>query len=169
VDGINNINQIAMGFLLFTMSFVGGGLIMCIFGYRNLPTAKRSARWPHAFGVITKSEFVEETDDEGRTTYRAEIEYSYRVDDDTFTGDIIAIRLPISFDPKSSARYYVQHYHAGKGVKVFYDPMKPSKSVLEPGVSGRFYFDIIQGIILILFGLFSAYLTYRGHMTLNNP
>jgi len=144
---------------IFPLIFIVIGGSVGAFGTRNLIRAKASTEWPSVQGEIIKS-FVdrkESHDSDGRhsTTYHAEIQYNYSVDNSDFTGDRVAYGDYGSSDP-SHAREVVSRYPTGRKVAVYYMPGKPAESLLETGIKGQSFFLPIFGLVFFSVGLFMA-------------
>ncbi len=124
------------------------GLLLTLYGQYQLSWARASADWPVVPGRIVTSEVTTHTDEEG-TTYSDEIEYVYTVEGTEYEADVVVIG-----GHPYGAHNVVARYPLNAEVSVAYDPNKPSRAVLEPGVES--YEWQTFGISMILGALFMA-------------
>ncbi|MCH2181631.1 MAG: DUF3592 domain-containing protein [Mariniblastus sp.] len=124
------------------------GLLLTLYGQYQLSWARASADWPVVPGRIVTSEVTTHTDEEG-TTYSDEIEYAYTVDGTEYEAGVVVIG-----GHSYGAHNVVARYPLNADVSVAYDPNKPSRAVLEPGVES--YEWQTFGISMILGALFMA-------------
>ncbi len=83
----------------------------------------------------------------GEPGVRPVIAYEYSVGGMHFIGSQIAFGLQDNFFSGGSfARKYIDRYPAGRSVRVYYDPLSPSSSVLEPGFSLWTFAPTLWGI-----------------------
>ena len=142
--------------LLFIWTVIGVvGLGVFLYGQYQLTRARGSVTWPLVTGKIITSQVQSHQDEDG-TTYSADIEYSYTVNEKHFKSDVIVIG-----GHEYSAGSAVDRYPLGKSVKVAYNPRKPDEAVLQPGVestelqkwgislmSGSFFMAVLFNFIL---------------------
>jgi len=117
---------IAIGFVLFfTWSISRESILWAIQNHENLSTTT---------GKITESM----TKWSGSPAHNAyglhfQIRYEYKVNNVLYKSDRVNYGYKGSSD-ESLAEKYVKKYPVGKSVIVYYDPLDPKKSVLEPNV-----------------------------------
>ncbi len=105
-----------------------GSLVILSYGAVDLLQAISSAKWPKAPGKLWTSQIVT------RRFYHPVITYVYTVGNTTYTGN--TYRWGDTFYWKRQrAVTAVQTYAPGSTVFVSFDPSRPEKSVLEPGVT----------------------------------
>jgi hypothetical protein len=157
---LDEVDQLAEGrmqrkALLFIWFVIGVvGLSIFLYGQYQLNRARGSVTWPLVDGKIITSQVQSHRGEDG-TTYSADIEYSYTVNEKQFKSDVIVIG---GHDYGSSA---VERYPLGESVTVAYNPVKPHQAVLEPGVestelqtwgismmSGSFFMAVLFNFIL---------------------
>lgn len=90
--------------------------------------------WPTADGEVTESKVVSQRGSKGGTTYKPEVHYRYSVGGGSFTSDTITKGLSYSTSSGGYARKVLGEFPAGKKIKVFYDAVDPSSSVLYAGM-----------------------------------
>ncbi|MDG1874176.1 MAG: DUF3592 domain-containing protein [Mariniblastus sp.] len=135
--------------LLFIWAVIGTiGLLFCLYGQYQLGWARASAHWPVVSGRVITSKVTTHTDEEG-TTYSDKIKYVYTVDEAEYQSGIVVIG-----GHEYSAHNVVARYPLGAKVSVAYDPNKPSRAVLEPGVESYGYQTL--GLSMMLGALFMA-------------
>ena len=116
--------------LLFIWAMIAlAGLAITLWGEYQKEEARESANWPSVTGQIITSFVESSTDQDGDRYYSAEIEYKYSVDGNEYTGNTVRIG-----GHPYSAHDVVRRYPLYKEVSVAHNPVKPSRSVLEPGI-----------------------------------
>ena len=143
--------------LLLIFLAIGGGL--SFWGWRIVRDARASASWPQAEGVVTRSEVTHSSGGDGADTYSPEITYRYLAGDRYQESYTIKFGEN-SYDSRRRAREVAARYPAGKIVTVYYDPSRPGKSVLEPGVSSGSYIVLSVGALFVVISLAAAPLAY---------
>jgi len=128
------------------------GLGLTYWGWIILQNARASASWPAAEGKITISGVSHSTDSDGADSYSPEITYTYTVNNVSQTNKTIKFGEN-SYSSRKKAEGIANSYPVGKNVTVYYDPEKPARSVLEPGVSAGSYIVIGIGVFFILLTL----------------
>lgn len=104
--------------------FLGYGLVNQI----------RALGFKQTTGYITHSEVTYHDSDDG-TTHGVDIHFHYEVGGQAYEGDRYRYAAGSSSD-SGWARNAVNRYPEGAEVPVFYNPKKPSESLLSPGVDG---------------------------------
>jgi len=163
------------------MGWVGGlvyGSIPAVMGYfivahmamGGYHMGQASKSWPTVQGKVIHSAVASSTSSQGKTSYSANIQFTYRVDGRDYKSSQINVELGpgASYSSDSSGPYKtVNRYPVGKVVTVYYNSARPSMGVLQPGVStvtwliigiGGFFIFIgawiaLSGITRTLFGI----------------
>jgi Protein of unknown function (DUF3592) len=105
-----------------------GSLVLLSYSTVDLLQAISGTKWPKAPGRILTSQIVT------RRFYHPSITYVYTVGNTNYTGN--AYRLGDTFYWKrQTAETAVKTYAPGSTVFVSFDPSRPERSVLEPGVT----------------------------------
>lgn len=111
--------------------------VILYFGIRQALEMDDSWEWPTTEGVITRSLIVQHhprgSEKHGyapRREHEVRVEYSYDVAGTRYGGDRLRIR-PNRYKGENSVKRELAKYPAGQKVKVYYDPEKPERSVLE--------------------------------------
>src|ERR1700722_14588695 len=107
-----------------------------------------SQHYPGVTGRITHSEVKSHSTSKGGTSYNADIEYSYEVGGQNYTGD--KVRFGLTQSDSRSANAAVNAHPAGSAAQVFYNPANPQQSLLSPGINGS---DLIFVIFLTPFNM----------------
>lgn len=110
-----------------------GWIAMAVLAARETYYGLASLSWPTTVGSIISSKVVEtsDKDEDGHetTSQRAKVEYRYVVGHRVFQAG------RISFAGSSdSAHETVRQYYPGSTVSVHYDPTRPDRAVLHPGI-----------------------------------
>jgi len=141
--------QSFLGTLIFaTILFVGG-----LMAYQHLTKpiareAEASKKWPTVQGSVISSKLSLRKDNEGKTMYAPDINYTYSVDGKEYTGTNIRT-IDGSTSMKQSVKKQLEKYAKGTSVKVYYDPEFPDSAVLEPGTG--FLFGILLKLPLLFY------------------
>lgn len=122
------------------------GVVWALFEAMN---ARASEHWPRTPGSIVTSRVSVEFDGWGRM-YAADICYRYVVDGHEYTGDRVRFGGFLAFAWRRPADTLRRRFPVGTPVTVAYDPVKPSRGVLEPGLGGQAYLNVL------VFALFVA-------------
>lgn len=149
--------------LLAALGAVALGAIAAFF----LRTALRARReleasrgWPLVPGQITASRVktIKRRSSSGNAyeVHDTEIAYAYEIAGASFTGERVHAGSSLGlFNPgmsEAKARETVERYPVGASVQVAYDPTRPERAVLEPGVgSGRIW--VMVGLAAALFAI----------------
>jgi len=122
---------------------VGLGLIM--WGLSAAIKGARTRKWLCTRGVITVSRLEPSSRDQwGFRYYNVLISYRFSVAGTSREGYQVSVGAPGINLPAQAAQSLVDRYAPGTPVEVYYDPLDPSHTVLEPGIGG----DIGAGIII---------------------
>jgi hypothetical protein len=139
------------------VAITGIGLWMIIQGIGRALFRNREESWKAVEGTVTQSVIEEDRGGES-TTFRARIEYTYRVGHITFIGDRVA-PLQRLIRTRWAAEQLVGRYGLGRNIKVYFNPRNPGQSVLEPGR------QIPTAIGLVAFGAVVCYMAWRWLQT----
>lgn len=130
---------------------------------------RASESWPEVMGLITTSRIGSSTSPSGNnkmgssdTDYSVQLRYTYQVDGKTYERTRLRFGST-SHDERSDALKEQRQFPEGKKVAVYYDPEKPSRSVLVRGASGN-WGQLIGLSICLLFGLALLILAIRSTM-----
>ncbi|MCG9886716.1 MAG: DUF3592 domain-containing protein [Cyanobacteria bacterium] len=140
--------------LLFSLPFLGIGVLLLLLGSREVISAWESVHWPTAQGQITASSIRERhrrsrRSTLGTATHSAQVRYQFVVDRQRFEGDRIAYGDHGSSD-RRHAEGIISRYPQGKTVTVHYRPGQPTDALLEPGIQLQTWF--LPGFGLIFTG-----------------
>lgn len=136
-----------IGSALFAAIFFVAGGAASWWGWGILQNARVSENWPETAGEITYSSVNESRDEDG-TTYHADVEFTYVVDDRRYTSDTVSFGQYGSSNRRHAAGI-VARYPVGTQVSVYYDPVLPDTAVLEPGVTWSSYFVLGLGLVFV--------------------
>ena len=118
----------AIWLIIIALIIAGIGGFVAVGTLVGLRSAKRSAAWPQVKGNVLASSVVESHYQSG-TSYRAEVKYEYAVDGVRYTSD--RIKFGWRKGSKRGTKATAERYPTGSSVRVYYDPRKPSSSVLQ--------------------------------------
>ena len=124
-----------------------GGLGYCLWaGFEGI----KAMRWPRVKGRIT-SATIQESPGRWRT-WEPKVTYAYEVTGSPHTGSRIWFGDGGSYS-LTLAEATIDRYPLGRYVTVFYHPVDPSRSVLEPGVRGPLLVSVGAATLVVLVGL----------------
>jgi hypothetical protein len=89
---------------------------------------------------------------EGDVTYHADIKYQYWVYGRSFTSTKICFGGSGS-GSKAAVERMVEKFDVGKSVSVYFYPINPRISVLEPGLQTGIFWAIVIGIVCVGFSV----------------
>jgi hypothetical protein len=124
-----------------------GGAVLFLKTLGDLVNAFESTGWPSVEGVIVISRLEVSLDERERRSFSAHIRYRYTVDGEELEGSHGA------FTSGHSAQELCDRFRAGDPVTVHYDPLKPARSLLEPGVTPHLIVALIVGAVLFAAGM----------------
>jgi Protein of unknown function (DUF3592) len=117
-----------------------------VIGVRDIRMGRRSGAWPTAPGRVTASKIVV-----GKYASFF-VDYRYEVAGISYDGDVLQPGQPAL--SRAQAEALEEQYAVGTAVSVHYDPDRPAKSVLIPGMaSGGPWWAIALGALLIVSGV----------------
>lgn len=136
---------------IFCWLFIVMGVGIVGWGGWTLIKSIRTNDWPVTDGVIQSARQKSHPDNDGSTTYSAEVTYAYQVAGISYTGSKITI------GSMSSSSEYAQgvlsRYPVGGKVSVHYSATAPTDAVLETGIHGGTWICFAVGTVFALFGI----------------
>lgn len=133
-------------FLACGLVFIG--LSIAIAGILSLRPALDSLRWPAVDGEV-----VAAAAGSGSSPYPG-VRYRYTVAGKSYSGARRSFRDAIPFTgPPAPLRL-----QPGEAVRVYYDPIAPDRSVLEPGAGPLAYIPVAVGGLFFILGLLAGML-----------
>lgn len=134
---------------VFAALFVAGGILFAVAGYSNLVAArKRRAEWVAAEGTVI--DFSEQAGDKGKTLYAPVYRYTHDGVEHTAVSKV-ASRPP--------------GYLVGDPITILVNPAQPSESDVGSGAEVFTYPMMGLGLLVLVLGLFLAWLAFTGQMT----
>ena len=154
--------------LFFCVVFTGLGLGFTLHGLFNLLKSFESKKWKETTGKIISSQVVK--DIRGNTknppnNYRSAINYEYLVDSIPHLSTRYCISdqffLGIYLSNQNEAQARSDAYPVGSQVTVYYNPLRPSESVLISGIVWKgICFELMLGGAFLIVGLIADLLTW---------
>jgi len=148
-----------VGLVIFGGLFLLGGPVCGYFALSMVADAQETANWPHADGVITRSE-VCELGIAISPDFKPDITYEYELNGQSHVGNRVRTNDG-EFDKRSGAEQVVRRYPVGKKVRVYYNPTNPNNSMLEAGAGFQEYALVFVAFIMFAIGV-SAYVFLFG-------
>jgi hypothetical protein len=117
---------------------IGVVLLLAVMGWRAWQIRQASPDWPHVMGTMESARAVarNETGDGSGTPmhmWHSEVRYRYSVGGQTYTGTRLRAFGRNHSSEAEALQELAPFITPGQAVKVYYDPAKPSVSVLIPG------------------------------------
>lgn len=143
--------------LMWAIIMVVVGAIILLPTYNCVRKAKATAEWPETHGVVVSSQMKDSYlrrrgGAARRTYYKFHIDYRYSVDGTEYRSERFSFSTNYLGEPEK-VRFYNDNYGQGQTIKVYYNPARPSESVLIQGLPK---FNRPQGRLLmgwLLFGI----------------
>lgn len=112
----------------------------------------QAANWPSTLGTVTNSRIQMRSNSEGGSTSYPLVEYAYQVMGQPHQGSKV---MPGPDIGGSGAHKVVARYPAGAQVMVYFNPDKPSESLLERSMPGfiKWFWILLVTIDIFLCGL----------------
>lgn len=135
------------------------GLVAMVVGAGAFIHAKRvekkaeAARfWPTASGTIKRSSVKLDrsggyagSNHYGNRTYRADVQYRYKVGSRSYTGSKILVGGQLQTSLKDGAEKHCHEYPVGAEVEVVYNPDNPGEAYLEPREESSGFIQMVGG------------------------
>ncbi len=140
------------------------GVYFFYIGVKEIGLAEESTRWSSVQGKITLSIYSDyDAGSTGSGNARGApsmaLHYEYTIGGETFTGERVMYGYKNNFFTSDSYRQS-KTYPKGSNVTVYYNPLNPEQSVLEPGVHFPYSWNKIM-IALILLMPFYLIIKYQ--------
>ena len=139
------------------LAFFGGVIVASVAVTMVRALATRS--WTRTLGNVVDNRIVEtQTSDElggVEWRYQPQVWYEYSVGGETFTSTRIYVgeNDVVGFRYSRHAAKRLSRYPPGSPVTVYYDPHRPSRAVLEPGIDRRLWLLLAAGGLVLAVGL----------------
>ncbi len=139
------------------------GLALAGRGAWNVNQAAGNSGWSLTHGEILSSDVVEQPSHEVGvgSTYLAEVQYRYHVEDTGYLGDRVAIGY-YSSGSYSEAWQLAERYRQGSRVDVWFDPDDPEQAVLQRGADSNSWLELSVGAGILLLGAVLLYFRLKG-------
>lgn len=130
------------------------GIVVCAwYGPGQLGEARATASWPAVKGVVVEARAVSQSGRRGRRSHSVRISYTYKVADDTYTGDRYSVAGNLGAGSQEQAEQLARGYRRGDEIWVYYDPASPERAVLLRGGVRKAWLTIGFGALLLVIGL----------------
>jgi uncharacterized protein DUF3592 len=128
----------------------GVGLTFIIWSVLEAIKGARTRRWPSAHGVITTSRLEPDyRSRSGTQFYRVVIYYHFSPASTSQVGHRVSIGDHGGGLSIEEAQCRARRYAEGVAVEVHYDPLDPTETVLETGISGKVVIVMIVGLLTL--------------------
>lgn len=139
---------------LFGWAFLGISIYWLCWCVAKLIQGHRSAGWPSVMGEVKSSEILSRSESgEGcGVEHSARIYYSYVVNGVKLENESGIHSVVEEWGNRENAEFEIRKYASLLGVRVFYDPRKPSQSLLKTGIASSYYWMIPACLFLAAIG-----------------
>jgi hypothetical protein len=128
---------------LFTLC----GLLTAIWGWNLIAKGRKTLCWQIAEGIVEQSEQAEDD------SLLPKILVSYVVDGVSYQRQL---EFSYKFAPaRGYTASYVEKFSAKSPIQVYYDPNKPERITLEPGVGRGDWLIFPLGLFATIFGIYT--------------
>jgi len=136
------------------------GVILTLLMPISISKGRKSKTWPTTEATVVSTEVEEkhEYDEDGdkHVYYYPRIHYDYRVEGQFYNG--FKYKLLEASMSKRKAYEIISNFMTGDKLTVYYNPEKPTESVLQPGEQKYLYVFLVIGIGLTAFSLVKLFL-----------
>jgi hypothetical protein len=158
-------NQFSIGakvilMLVPPLIFVGFGVVLIAIGVSSYRKTTITQTWSSTEGTVLVTN-IRRYNDEGTIRFAPEVDYEYRVADQTYKSSEIRPEVFVSFSDEDEAKRFLQKYAVGSKPRVFYDPATPTRAVIEPRAAPVLHFVTMMGVLSCTFALLVYYRSYR--------
>lgn len=141
--------------VLFCLVFLSLGGFITLWTGRKIMEGIRARSWPHTTGRIIEVECVEGRDN----TREFCVRYEYQAGGGGYEGSTLHPAYGMS-NFESAHRGLEEVLWAAKVVRVYYNPVAPSRSMLAPGFYAVSLFPLVFGIMFFGVGLMFLLICY---------
>ncbi|MEW4455147.1 DUF3592 domain-containing protein [Bremerella sp. JC817] len=141
--------------LFFALVLIGVAILS--YGMIDVVQGYSAEKWPTAKGDIVDARLRSFASGKGGTRFEAKVKYTYQVNGANYEGERIGFGYGVT-DSQELPQKIVNKLKSGKQVEVRYNPKRPEDSALIPGVFSGVRFNILAGILWIVFSLGGAIL-----------
>jgi hypothetical protein len=130
------------------------GVILSILMPIAINRGKKSRNWPTTEATVISTEVEEKHkyDEDGESVYYyPRVHYDYRVGGQVYQG--FKYKLLEASMSKRKAIEFISNFIPGDKLTVYYDPEKPTESVMQPGEQKYLYVFLVIGIGVIVLSL----------------
>lgn len=136
------------------------GVVAVVDYARRLYLGRASRNWISTSGKVVRSRPVRVRRRYGGYTI-ANLAYEYSVHNVVYTGKAIGFREPLDSAAEDGDRL-ADRYPKGKAIRVWYDPERPTRAVLQPGTSRQSISVLLGWVVFTLFWAIFLYLAVRA-------
>ena len=112
----------------------------------------RSRNWSRVRGTITSAWVGESRSSESGASFAPEVRYTYEYEGRKFTGNQLAA-VNVGARHRGYAKQVLERYPIGAEVDVYVNPLKPSRAVLQIGVSWASVLAMAFGLAVATFAI----------------
>jgi hypothetical protein len=129
------------------------GLLLSIYAIKNMADYYVSGKWPNVSGTVLSSKVGATGNKIKSSTVIAKVNYTYEVKGVSYQSSRIS-HNDYGTDSLERNKIISDRYPENAEVKVFYDPNRPSSSILEYKLPFSYILILGGGVIFILIGYF---------------
>ncbi len=135
--------------VLIAIIFLLVGILLTSVSLYFLKMASNSLHWENSNGEIIRSE-IKITRGKNGKSYKPVIHFKYQVYGTEFISKRVYYGSNVSTSSQSRAQKLIDKYPVGQKVTVYYDPMKNTRAVIEPGARWEIKFFVLFSSLFII-------------------
>jgi hypothetical protein len=143
-------------FSLNILFFSGVGFLLLNRSLRDYSNDKRSQSWPKVKGYVEHCELVDISDVDSYC-WKVELQYSYIIDGNAYTGNRIGFGYAGSGFHKYHKAIYDKYVNS-ESIDIIFDPNNPSVSVAETGFNRSNFIMLALAIFFLVFIIIFTFL-----------
>jgi hypothetical protein len=152
------VNAAASLWLIVGLAALAAGALGLLLHFRDSRLGRASYGWTQTTGTVVRSRAGRSTDEPGGLIRGRKTRYTYWAAGRQRLSSRFTYGWPVRQPDHSPAREVSRPYAKGEEVTVYYDPGKPSRSVLQQGVPGggravAWLVIALTGCALVAYGL----------------
>ena len=141
----------------FLLIVLGAGF--SVWGWELIDDARSTLFWPIVNGTVTHSEvtsYVSSSEGKSTQMYSADVRYRYTINGTPYSSGRVSLG-DSSTSSSGGKEEIVMRYAMGQQVLVYYDPVTPGESLLEPGPAFITYIPFAFGLLCMISGVIAFF------------
>lgn len=135
-----------------------------VWGWTLIDDARSTLFWPIVNGTVTHSKvtsYVSSSEGKSTQMYSADVRYRYIINGTAYSSGRVSLG-DSSTSNSGGKKEIVMRYALGQQVLVYYDPVSPDESLLEPGPAFITYIPFAFGLLCMISGVIAFFRKIKG-------